>query len=260
MKKIKALLIDLDGTIYQNGKLIDNTLITIQKLNKNKVPFRFITNNTRKSRQSICLYLKKLGLIIDESYIYTTMYAAINYCKKNNLKKIKIISLTDEYKNDVSEIDIVESNPDAIILGDLSDQFNYNKLNEIFIELQQGAQLIALHKNRYWLKNNNITLDLGPFVSLLEYASNQRAIVIGKPNKNFFEIAAHDFNMAYSNIAVIGDDIESDVSGSINTGMQGVLVKTGKYIEKQLENSGIKPDYVLDSFSHITNYLFNDEF
>ena len=85
MKKIKALLIDLDGTIYQNEQLIEKTLSTIKQLEEKGIQYRFITNSTTKSRKLICSYLNSLGLKIDESSIYTTLFAASNYCLNNIL-------------------------------------------------------------------------------------------------------------------------------------------------------------------------------
>ena len=255
MEKIKALLIDLDGTIYQNGQLIDNVLSTIKQLDRRKIPYRFITNSTTKSRQTICSYLGSLGLNITESSIYTTLYSASNYCLNNNISNIKLISPTDNLKCDLNGLHLVDSNPEAIILGDLSNNFNYDILNDIFLDLLSGAKLIALHKNRYCLNNNKIALDLGPFIALLEFATNKKAIIVGKPNKTLFNMASRDFNISNSNIGVIGDDVEADIKGAQDTDMMGILVKTGKYIEKEVKKSRVKPDYIIDSFSHILKYL-----
>ena len=253
--KIKALLIDLDGTIYQNEKLIENTISTINELEKRKIQYRFITNSTSKSKKSICDYLNTFGLTVTESKVCTTWNTASRYCINNNIFNIKLFTLAKNIEEDLTDLNFVESNPDAIILGDLEQKFKYQILNEIFLDLLNGAELIALHKNRYWLKNEKIVLDLGPFVSLLEYASNKKAIIVGKPNKTFFSIASNDFNLNNSNIAVIGDDINADVKGAQDANMIGILVKTGKYIENEIKNNQIKPDLILDSFSDILNYL-----
>ena len=189
MKKIKALLIDLDGTIYQNEQLIENTLSTIKELEKRKIQYRFITNSTTKSKKSICVYLNSLGLIVDESRICTTWHAASTYCFNNNISDVKILTLATNIESDLNGLNLVDSDPEAIILGDLGHKFNYEILNDIFLDLLNGSELIALHKNRYWLNNEKIVLDLGPFISLLEYASNKNAIIVGKPNKAFFKFS-----------------------------------------------------------------------
>ena len=255
MKKIKALLIDLDGTIYQNEELIKNTLSTIKELEKQKIQYRFITNSTTKSKKSICVYLDSLGLTVNESRICTTWHAASTYCFNNNISNVKILTLAKNIESDLNGLNLVDSNPEAIILGDLGHKFNYEILNEIFLDILNGAELIALHKNRYWLNNEKIVLDLGPFVSLLEYSANKNAIIIGKPNNEFFKIASSDFNLSNSNIAVIGDDIDADVKGAQDANMIGILVKTGKYIEEEIKKSNINPNYIIDSFSHILDYL-----
>lgn len=46
--------------------------------------------------------------------------------------------------------------------------------------------------------------------------------------------------------AMIGDDIQTDVHGAQEMGMQGILVKTGKYREEIVKSSGVKPDMVME--------------
>ena len=88
---------------------------------------------------------------------------------------------------------IDKTKPEAIILGDLYKEFNWERLNEAFqIISENKALIIALHKNKYCKRENKIGLDLGPFVSALEYATSQKSILIGKPEKNFFNLVIED--------------------------------------------------------------------
>jgi ribonucleotide monophosphatase NagD (HAD superfamily) len=48
---------------------------------------------------------------------------------------------------------------------------------------------------------------------------------------------------------MIGDDLWSDVEGAQKAGLQGWLVRTGKYRESALQGSGIQPDRILDSIA-----------
>jgi len=46
---------------------------------------------------------------------------------------------------------------------------------------------------------------------------------------------------------MVGDDLWSDVLGAQRSGLQGWLVRTGKYQESALIGSGIEPDRILES-------------
>lgn len=83
--------------------------------------------------------------------------------------------------------------------------------------------------NRYFREKDGLSLDADPFIVALEYATDVKSIVIGKPGKEFFRTALLSVNCKANNAVMIGDDIEADVIGALDAGLQGILVKTKKY-------------------------------
>jgi ribonucleotide monophosphatase NagD (HAD superfamily) len=53
--------------------------------------------------------------------------------------------------------------------------------------------------------------------------------------------------------AMIGDDIVNDVLGAQAAGMSGVLVRTGKYMESDLQKG--EPDHVIGSIGDLVELL-----
>jgi HAD superfamily hydrolase (TIGR01458 family) len=141
------------------------------------------------------------------------------------------------------------------VLGDLGEGWDFSTLNRAFRQVMDGALLLALQKNHYWLTPEGLTLDAGPFVAALEYASGREAAVVGKPSPAFFELAAASLGCDKEHIAVVGDDVEADVAGAQAAGMLGVLVRTGKFREDHLRRSGVVPDRVLDSVASLGELL-----
>ena len=129
--------------------------------------------------------------------------------------------------------------------------FTFDLLNKIFRIIIDGAELVAMHKNRYWAPDDGLALDLGAFISVLEYASNKSAAVMGKPNANLFKLAVRSWTVSKNSAYVVGDDLDGDVLGAQNTGMKSILVKTGKFREKNMENSKIVPDYIINSIADL---------
>ncbi|MGR9107668.1 MAG: HAD hydrolase-like protein, partial [Gammaproteobacteria bacterium] len=99
----------------------------------------------------------------------------------------------------------------------------------------------------YWQTEDGLQMDLGGFIAALEYASSREAMIIGKPSKDFFELALKDIELPASQVAIVGDDIDSDVGGGQLAGLLGILVKTGKFRPEDLDQFPIKPDLLLDS-------------
>ncbi|KAA3601563.1 MAG: TIGR01458 family HAD-type hydrolase [Calditrichaeota bacterium] len=253
--KISALLIDLDGTIYSKGEVFPQAKIALEKISSLKIPYKFITNTTTKTQKKLLKSLKELGIGANSETLFTAPKAALNFCKSQNLRNVKLVLQDDSLEEDFQELSLVSKNPEAVILGDLGNKFSLETLNPIFQDLMNGAKLIALHKNRFWESKDSLTMDLGCFVSALEFASNTKAVVCGKPSKDFFELAISDWDLPKEEIAIIGDDIETDVFGGQNTGLKGILVKTGKFNQNFVNRSGVKPDLILQNFGEILNYF-----
>ena len=145
--------------------------------------------------------------------------------------------------------------PDAVIMGDLGEAFGFDILNRAFRMVMDGAELVALQKNRFWMAETGLSLNAGPFVAAIEYATGTEATVVGKPSKSFFALVLEGLGGDPGRAAMVGDDVETDVGGAIRAGLAGILVRTGKYREDFVRSSGIKPTAVVDSIADVPALL-----
>jgi phospholysine phosphohistidine inorganic pyrophosphate phosphatase len=142
--------------------------------------------------------------------------------------------------------------PQAVIVGDLGQRWSYSLLQEAFEYIMAGAELIALSRDRYWWNQDRLALDAGPFVAALEFATGKGAVVAGKPSPSFYAAALQSLEVEPpGSVAMVGDDLWSDVEGAQRAGLQGWLVRTGKYRETELRESAILPDRILDSIAEL---------
>jgi phospholysine phosphohistidine inorganic pyrophosphate phosphatase len=142
--------------------------------------------------------------------------------------------------------------PEAVLMGDLAEQWSYGLLQEAFEYVMSGAALIALSRDRYWLRDGKLALDAGPFVAGLEFAVGKQALVAGKPSTAFYAAAVRSMGLeSGKTVAMVGDDLWSDVQGAQRAGLSGWLVRTGKYRESALADSGIVPDRILESVADL---------
>ena len=128
-------------------------------------------------------------------------------------------------------------------------------MNTAFRFLMEGAELIALENDRYWMAADGLSLSAGPIVKALEYATGKTATVVGKPSPEFFNLALQDMHLRPEQVVMIGDDIITDIGGAYHAGMKGILVKTGKYRSDSVDSAEIKPACIIDSISRIQDVL-----
>ncbi|MCP4567048.1 MAG: TIGR01458 family HAD-type hydrolase [FCB group bacterium] len=252
--QIKGFLFDLDGVFYIGPDLIEGGVETINYLKKNGYPCRFITNSSTRSIATLHRKLVKLGLPIDEHEILTSAKATVLHLRQMGHPTC-FLCVNDDVRQDFAEIPQTETDPEVVVLGDISDRWDYDILNRMFAMLINGAELIAMHKGRYWQEPEGLQLDIGAFVAGLEFTTDKTAVVIGKPNPAAFQIALTDLGLSKAELLMIGDDIINDVGGAQNAGIRAALVKTGKYREDLVRKASVTPDIILDSVADLIDLL-----
>ena len=105
------------------------------------------------------------------------------------------------------------------------------------------------------MDKDGLSLSAGPFVAALESATGKTATVVGKPAKEFFDLALRDMGLDARGVVMIGDDILTDIGGAYGAGMRGVLVRTGKFREDTLKTAQVKPAAVINSLGNIRTIL-----
>ena len=133
--------------------------------------------------------------------------------------------------------------------------FSYMNLARAFAELQAGAELYCLHKNRWWQTARGPLLDSGAFVAGLEYAAELEATVLGKPSPAYFQAALDALDSDAELTWMVGDDIEADIAGAQRHGMKTVLVRTGKFRPDVVEQGRVRPDAILSSVAQFPEWL-----
>lgn len=250
----KGLLLDMDGVFYVGDRLLPGAAETLTELRSRNIPFRFITNTTTRSPAELLDKLAHLGLDAREEDIFTAITATRDYLLRRGRPSCHFL-VRDSIRDCFSELEANDENPDYVIIGDIGAAWDYETLNRVFNMLMQGARLLCMHRNRYWQDQDGLRMDIGAFVAALEYVSGQQAVVIGKPSPAFFQTALASLDLPAEDVAIVGDDIESDIGGAQSAGLQGVLVKTGKYRDELVRRSSVKPDAVIDSIAELTAIL-----
>lgn len=251
---IKAVLFDLDGVLYIGQKPIEGAIEAVAKIRKSGIAVRFVTNTSTLSLVSLQEKLNHLGFNVVPEEIMSAPQATIQYLKKQPNPVCKLL-LADDVKKDFSGFDQSETAANYVVIGDIGDRWSYEFLNEVFHCLVNGAQLIAIHKNRFWQTETGLQMDIGAFVTGLEYASNTKAMLMGKPSQHFFSMAVDALRMKPSEVMMIGDDIDADVGGAQDAGLHGILVKTGKYRETYTRLSAVEPDAIISSVADLPALL-----
>lgn len=256
---IRGLLVDLDGVLYVEEEPVTGAREALARLRGAGLALRFVTNTTSRSRAQTLAKLERLGFDVGSGELVTPAVLAVSHCLEHDRRRALLL-MNEDVKEDFADLieDQGGEHAEAVIVGDLGEAFAYDVLNRAFRAVIAGAELIALQKNRYWLRADGLSLDVGPFVAALEYATRREALVVGKPSRAFYELVVAALGVEPAQAAMVGDDVESDVGGALAAGLAGVLVRTGKYTEEAVRDSGVQPTVTIDSIADLPDLFGSD--
>jgi len=253
--RIEGVLLDVDGVLAVSWQPIAGAPETLAWLRARSLPFRLVTNTSSRSRTSIARALRGAGIAVEADEIMTAVGATAALLR-SSYPGAKVLLLSDEESiEDLAGVDLAQTHDAAevVVVGGASDLFSYANVNRAFQLVAGGAPLIAMHRSLYWRTAEAIQLDGGAYTRALEEAAGVEAVVCGKPASTFFEAAADALGLPLPRLAMVGDDVSSDVMAAQAAGATGVLVRTGKFRDADLERAS--PDHVIDSIADLPGLL-----
>lgn len=252
-----AILLDVDGVLHVSGEPIPGAVDAVRRLRTSGHRLRFVTNSTIMSRAQLAEMLRGMGFTLEDEELQTTGGVAARVLEGKRVLALTMPGILD----DLNGLELIGMNAEAVLVGGCDEGeepgrvFSYLNLNRAFLEIEAGAELYCLHKNRWWQTADGPKLDAGVFVAGLEYASGAEATVLGKPSPEYFAAALEAIDADPELAWMVGDDVEGDIRGAQRHGMKTVLVRTGKFRPDEVEQSGVVPDGIISSVAQFPDWL-----
>jgi HAD superfamily hydrolase (TIGR01458 family) len=253
------LLFDIEGTLHVADQPIAGAVDALCALRQAGYQIRFTTNTTTKTAEQLRLQLQHCGFELEASELFSPPQVARSmlfdlqgqYKRPLRLWPVVAEAVLSEFSDFITDT----LQPDVVLLGDIGDGWNWPLINRVFATLQAGAQLMTLHRNRFWQTAAGLHVDIGFIVAGFEAVTGQSAQVIGKPSAQFFQQVIASSGVLAHQAMMVGDDLLNDVAGAQAVGMRGVLVQTGKFRPNQLFSVDVVPDAVLSSVADLPSWL-----
>lgn len=255
-----CILLDIDGILHVSGEPIPGAPDAVAELRRAGHALRFVTNNSTRPRALLAEELREMGFRLDDDELQTTPGAAVRELEGKRVLALVMPAIVP----DLEGIELVGDHAEAVLIGGCDETlepnqvFSYMNLAHAFAEIQMGATLYCLHKNKWWQTSRGPMLDSGAFVAGLEYATGVEATVLGKPSASYFAAALDALAAEPELTWLVTDDVESDVRGARLFGMKTALVRTGKFRPETLEAADPPPDIVVSSLGHFPALLEED--
>jgi len=274
MRGVRAFLLDLDGVIVTAGTGVPGAAEALARLERTAVPYRIVTNTSAVSRATLSRWSTKLGAPIPAERFESALSASAAWTSRTYPGAPLYVLASDDAKTEFAgqrllthqEAGVPGATAAAVVIGDSPEEATFENLNRAFRLVRRGARLVGMHRNPWWLTPEGPTLDSGSFVVGLEFAAETRATIVGKPSTAFFSQAIRDLrkevgrDLARADIAMVGDDVRTDIRASQRAGLRGILVLSGKHGRADVEaaareRGGRRPDAIARDLAEVVDAL-----
>ncbi len=254
-----GLLIDMDGVIYRGGEVIPGAVETIQQLVEQNIPFRFLTNNSQRTRLDLATKLRGMGFCVQPQHIYTCAIATARFIANQKENPTVYVlgesGLTTElHANGIATVD---RDADFVVVGE-GRTYTFEMLEHATNLVLDGARLIATNLDPNCPTANGKTRPgCGAVVSLLEKATGRIAFSPGKPSPVMMRDARKELELEAAQTFMIGDTMDTDIRGGLELGYTTVLVLTGGTKRHELCNFAFQPKHIVDSIAELNTDWFD---
>ena len=271
---VRGLVLDLDGVLVLRGALIPGAADALAALDASGIPWVIGTNMSLASRATLARELNRGGLPVPAERIVSASSAAAAVARRRFGQAPLYVMGSADAMTEFAGLPLLtydeaaepDSTAAAVIVGDADQEFTPRNMQSAFRLLRGGAAFVAMHKNRWWITPRGVLLDSGGYVAALEYGTERRALVTGKPAAAFFGESLRVLNvtapahLSRHDVAMVGDDLWNDIRGAQKAGLFGIFVTSGKHGEAELaravaERGGRAPDAIAPSIVEIVAAL-----
>jgi NagD protein len=248
-----GFLIDMDGVVYRGSELIPGADRFINDLRELELPFFFLTNNSQRTRRDVVTKLRRLGIDVEESHIFTCAMATARFLASQKPGGTAYVIgegglLHALHENGYS---IVDHDPDYVVVGE-GRTVTFEMMEAATRMVLRGAKLIATNLDPSCPTHAGLRPGCGAIVAMLETATGRRAFSVGKPSAVMMRAARKELGLDASRTTMIGDTMETDILGGVQLGYRTILVLSGGTSRDDLAAFAYRPDLIVDSIADLS--------
>ncbi len=249
-------LIDMDGVLYRGPQLIPGADEFIRQLRRRDIPFRFLTNNSQRTRRDVVAKLARMGVEVEEEHVFTCAMATARFLAQQKPDGTAFVIgegglLTALHQNGYA---VVDHDPDYVVVGE-GRAFNLELVEAAVRMILGGAKLIATNLDPNCPTQNGTRPGCGAMVAMLETATGVRAFSVGKPSPVMMRAARKELGLTTDETTMIGDTMETDILGGVQLGFHTVLVLTGSTRREDLDRYAYRPEMVVEALAEFSDRL-----
>jgi NagD protein len=249
-------LIDMDGVLYRGSSMIPGADRFVAELRARDIPFRFLTNNSQRTRRDIVAKLALMGIDVEPEHIFTCAMATARFLEKQKPRGTAFVIGEGGLLNALHQhgYAIVDQKPDYVVVGE-GRTFNLELVEAAVRMIHNGAKLIATNLDPNCPTQDSIRPGCGAMVAMLETATGVKAFSVGKPSPLMMRAARTELGLRTDETTMVGDTMETDILGAVQLEFHSVLVLSGGTRREDIGRYAYQPDRIVESIAELHEML-----
>lgn len=234
LSRKKLFLFDLDGVLTagkESPVKLGGTKV-IKKIRARKGRRLFVlTNDSTDTVETVLERLQRFDIPVKYEEILTSAKLTAQYVAKRYPQGTYFLVGERGLEEELNKEGLKRTRgrkADVVVVG-LDRWLTYNKLDKAGEVARNGASIVACHYAKLYMYRNRVAMAVGPIVRAIEFASDKKAVAIGKPSRLMFELALEKAGCGPKDAVMVGDQEETDILGAKKMGITSIIVKTGVF-------------------------------
>ncbi|HEV3343666.1 MAG TPA: HAD-IIA family hydrolase [Pirellulales bacterium] len=255
-----GFLIDMDGVVYRGNQMIAGADVFIERLRRLELPFRFLTNNSQRTRRDVAAKLQRMGIAAEEEDIFTCAMATARFLASQKPSGTAYVIgegglLHALHRNGYT---IVDQDPDYVVVGE-GRTFTMEIVEAAVRMIFGGAKLVATNLDANCPTQHGLRPGCGAIVAMIEAATGIKAFSVGKPSPVMMRAARKELGLTSAETTIIGDTMDTDILGGVQLGYRTILVLSGGTRPDDLARYAFIPDVIVESVADLNDEILLGE-
>jgi len=264
LTNIQALIIDMDGVLWEGSRALPGLKDFFKCLRKNNLPFILATNNASLTQKQYISKLETMGVTVSPHEILTSSMATAQYLSEQTAPgSTRVFVIGEQGLRDpliekgftlIDSYQINKHPADFVVCG-LDRSVTWDKLADATLHIRAGAKFIATNADTTLPTERGPVLGNGAILSALQSATEVSPLIIGKPEPIMYQQAIKRLKTDPEKTIAIGDRLNTDILGAVNTGIRSIMVLTGISSEEHIKSVDYQPTWVMSDIQAVTKAL-----
>jgi 4-nitrophenyl phosphatase len=253
---ITHLIVDMDGVLWRGDEPVPGLQEFFAFLHERHIGFMLATNNSSRLPEQYTDKLAHLGVQVPPECILTSAQAAAAYLAGQAPPGTPVYAIGEEgVRRALEERGFVLTDEGAayVVVG-WDRQLTWDKLATAALLIHAGAGFIGTNPDTNYPTERGPVPGNGAQLAALATTTGVKPVVVGKPEPWLYREAMQRLGARPETTAVIGDRLDTDVSGGVRAGLTTILVMSGIATAADLAASPVKPDIVCQDIGTLVQF------